>query len=152
MEVREYWKKIRAIAAKFDPDALQRDREEDEPVERTHLRRSIMPVWLMSIDNHATGSVAGSVVLMKPYSAAERIYAQTHREATPQEIKAYESMHVERREQILAEDLAAKSKVTTHTHVTVDSGEIAEKVAASLSASRKPMRGERADQPVGQPA
>lgn len=148
MDVREYWKKIRAIAAKFDPDALQKDREEDDAVERTHLRRSTKPVWLMSIDNPATSSVAGSVVLMKPYAAAERIFAQTHREATPQEIEAEEARRLTKREEILAEDLAAKSKVTTHTHITVDSGEIAEKVAAAMAITKQ-ARAQRTPEPAG---
>lgn len=147
MTTKEYWQKIRAIAGKFDPESLQKDREEEDLSERYHLRKSEHPVWLMSLTNPEKGSIAGACVLMKPYAAAERIFAQTHREATPEEIATEETRRADERVRILREDADKKQSVTTHTHVTVDTGAIADQVADRLS-NQKPARRERTAEPV----
>jgi hypothetical protein len=142
MTTNEYWKKIRAIAAEFDPEALQRDREEEEQVDRVHLRTSQKFAWLTSLDNPEKGSVGGQTVEARPYLAGERIFAQTHRKATQAEIDAELSRRAEARAGI---EEAERIRKGNHAK---DIGEaIASSILAGQAQQQKPSR--RGAEPAG---
>ncbi len=131
-DVKAYWRNVREIAAKHDPEAFQRDREEEDPALRVNLRTSIVPVWLVSLDDPQTGSVPGRIFVMRPYAAAERLFSKTHRLATPDEIAAEEARNTIKHDEIVAEAIAAKNTVTTNTNVSVNTDGIVDAVVAAM--------------------
>ena len=143
MDVKHYWREIRQIAARFDPEALDKDRNEEDPAERVHLRRSEKPVWLISVENREKGSVAGMVVEMKPYAAAERIFAATHRLANEQEIKTEISRRALAKERIEEEERQRKGN---------NAKDIGEAIAGAIlqgQSGQKPAPRRGATEPVG---
>ena len=142
MTTQEYWRKIRAIAAGFDPEAAQKDREEEDPAERVNLRRSQKATWVTSVENPEKGSVAGQTLEMLPYGAAERIFAQTHRLATEEEIRREVARREEEKQKILKAE--ADRKQTVNTTVSIDPQQLAEAVVAASGATR-PRRGASAE-------
>jgi hypothetical protein len=127
MTTKEYWKSIRAIAGKFDPEAMDLDKREEDLEERVHLRRSTKQCWLMSLENQEKGSFGGMVIEARPYLAAERIFAQTHREATPAEIAAEQDRRLKMKAQIEEEERVRKGN---------HSKDIGEAIASSILAGQ----------------
>lgn len=91
LDIRQYWKSIKSIASTFDPEAARRDAEEMYPADRTHLDRSQVPVWLVSLDDEARNSRGGQVVCAFPMVAGQLLADGTHKIATPEQVAAHQS-------------------------------------------------------------
>lgn len=134
MDLKEYWKRVRKLAAQFDPDSAAADAAELEQIDRVHLKTSMHPVRLISLDNEMKGSRGGQVVEARPYLAAERILDGTHRLATAEEYAAHEVAQGITRENIQREESA---RVTKGTQVTVDPIALAAAIAGIMPAAAK---------------
>ncbi len=49
--IKEYWKNLRRIAAKLDPEAAELDAAEEDKESRVHLEKSGKEIWLISTAN-----------------------------------------------------------------------------------------------------
>ena len=91
MNIRQHVRGIRLLAETLDPEAAQRDRDEFDPTEKTHLERSGKEIWLVSREDEKIGSKGGQVVTAVPMVAARLLTERTHVEATPAEIAEYKA-------------------------------------------------------------
>lgn len=111
--IKEYWRSVRGIASKLDPDAALLDQQETEREERTHLDRSRKEIWLMSVENEATGGTGGQVISAFPPIAARYLKDQTHVLATDVQVAAHKATLVNRKEQIEKEEADRKGVPTS---------------------------------------
>lgn len=111
--IKDYWKSVRKIAAKLDPEAAERDAAEDEKEGRIHLERSGKEIWLISTANEATGSTAGTVVSATPWVAARYLKDHTHELASDEQVAAHKVELARRKEQIDREEADRKGVPTS---------------------------------------
>lgn len=135
--IKEYWKSVRAIAAKLDPEAAKLDQEEVDAETRTHLNRSRKEIWLRSKDNENTGGVGDTIVSAAPMIAARWIKDGTHELATEEQVRAHKADLVKRKEQIEREEVDRKG---------VTPAKAFEKLADAISAQTAGGKGRRAEQ------
>lgn len=148
IDVKEYWREIRQLAAKFDPAAFERDLREEDPANREHLKRSEAEVWLTSLDVRKSGSVGGMTLTMRPYRAAEVIFNGLYRLATDVEIDAERERLAIAKREIDAKELARKQTIHTTSEVKIDADSFAAAVAGAMRAERDAAK-KRPDKPEG---
>jgi hypothetical protein len=110
MNIKEYWKSVRKVAADLDPEAAQLDATEQDPALRTNLDLSQKEMWLVSIRNEQIGTLAGRVVSAHPMNAARLIKELTHVLASPEQVQKHKAELATRRDQILAEERERKGQ------------------------------------------
>jgi hypothetical protein len=136
ISIKEYWRSVRALAAKLDPEAAKLDQEEVERDQRVHLERSQKEIWLVSVDSENTGGVTGQVVSARPFVAARWIKDGTHVLATPEQVAVHKAELGKRKEGIEKEEADRKG---------VPTSKLLEKLTDAVSAQtggRKGARGE----------
>jgi hypothetical protein len=134
MNIKEYWKSVRKVAAELDPEAAKLDADEQDSALRTHLDLSQKEVWLVSIRNEQIGTVAGSVVSAHPMNAARLLKEATHVLARPEQVQKHKAELDRRREAILAEERERKGQGQQAPPQIV----ISQDVVAAVAASRQP--------------
>jgi hypothetical protein len=113
MDYRQYQRAIRKMAADLDPESARLDQLEDDPEQRIHLRvLSEKEIFLTSIRNPEKDSFPGQVLTAKPWTAAERIHAGTHRVSTPEEIAQWKKHQSETSDAIRAVERSRKMNDT----------------------------------------
>jgi hypothetical protein len=110
MNIKEYWKSVRAKAAELDPEAARKDADEQDPALRQNLDLSQKEIWLFSIRNETVGTYGGRVVSAHPVVAARMLKEQTHQLATPKQVSEYEAELAKRREDTLAAERERKGQ------------------------------------------
>lgn len=110
---KEYWRSVRAIAAKLDPEAAERDANEMDRENRVHIERSTKEIWLVSKDHEQTGGVAGKVVSARPWIAARWLKDGTHELATAEQVRAHKADLAQEKERIEKEEADRKGVPTS---------------------------------------
>lgn len=111
--VKQYWRNVRAMAAKLDPEAAELDQNEVERELRVHLERSQKEIWLVSRNDDKTGGVAGKVASAHPWIAARWLKDQSHELATPDQVAAHKLELAQRKEQIEKDEADRKGVPTS---------------------------------------
>lgn len=138
MNIKEYWKSVRKVASRLDPEAAELDAAEQDSALRTNLDLSQKEIWLVSIRNEQIGTIEGKVISAHPMTAARLIKEQTHVLASPEQVQKYKQELATRRERILQEERERKGQQAP-PQIVISQDLIA---AAAAKQSRPP----RADQ------
>lgn len=131
----EYWLAVRRLAAKFDPEAAERDRDEPNAQMRRNLERSTVEVWVTALDKAADGSY--QTTSARAYLAAKWIEDTTHRLAKPEEIEAERQRRHLIGEEIKRQNAELKGTITTQTMLETI-GQAMVNAQQSGAAERKP--------------
>lgn len=111
--IKDYWRSVRATAAKLDPQAAEKDAAELEPERRIHLDKSIKEIWLVSRDSEHTGGVGRQVVSATPMIAARYLKDQTHELATEEQVRAHKAELAREKDRIEREEADRKGVPTS---------------------------------------
>jgi hypothetical protein len=141
MNIKEYWKSVRKVAATLDPAAAGLDAEEQDPALRTNLDLSQKEIWLVSIRNEQIGTVPGKVISAHPMNAARLLKESSHTLASPEQVQKYKAELDARRDSILAEERERKGQQAP-PQIVISS----ELVAAAAAGTGKQPRPPRAEQ------
>jgi hypothetical protein len=141
MNIKEYWKSVRKVAAGLDQAAAQLDANEQDPALRQNLDLSQKEIWLVSIRNEQVGTIEGVVVSAHPMNAARLLKEQTHVLASPEQVQRHKAELANRRDKIMAEERERKGQQAPPQIVISP-----ELVAAAAAGNAKQARPPRADQ------
>lgn len=113
LNIKEYWRSVRKIAASLDPEAARLDASEESDDLRVHLDMSAKEIWLVSLEHDKTGGRAGSVVSARPLIAAGWLKEGTHVLASEEQIAAHKAELLARKEVIEKEEADRKGVPTS---------------------------------------
>lgn len=143
MNIKEYWKSVRKVAADLDPEAAKLDADEQDSALRTNLDLSQKEIWLVSIQNEQIGTIAGKVTSAHPMNAARLLKESTHVLARPEQVQRYKAELAERRDNILAEERERKGQQTQQPQIVISSELIAAAAAGNASKQSRPPRADQ---------